>query len=104
LSTLAITTLLRGVVDLGVLVLQPREARLEQDALLDAWRDAHDEATAAYRRWQGDFSAEARDAYRAAQDRADAAQDVLAQRSRGRLGPPIGMSTASPPDQRGPIP
>ena len=44
----------------------------------DAWRAAEDEATLAYRRWleKGDYVAFA--IYRAAQDRADAAQDELA--------------------------
>jgi hypothetical protein len=44
----------------------------------DAWREAHDEAVDAYRLWRtfgtrGEYAA-----YRAAQDRADAAQDALA--------------------------
>ena len=44
----------------------------------DAWGDAHDDATAAYGRWRTSGSAEAYAAYRAAQDREDAAQDALA--------------------------
>ena len=46
--------------------------------LADAWRAAEDEAALAYRRWheKGDRLAFA--IYRAAQDRADAAQDELA--------------------------
>jgi hypothetical protein len=46
----------------------------------EAWRDAHQEAAAAFRAWgarPGDAAAYA--AYRAAQDREDAAQDALAQ-------------------------
>jgi hypothetical protein len=46
----------------------------------EAWRDAHEEAAWALRRWRGapgDRAAYA--AYRAAQDREDAAQDALAQ-------------------------
>lgn len=43
-----------------------------------AWRDAHEEAAAAYRAWRARRSREAYAAYRAAQDREDAAQDLLA--------------------------
>jgi hypothetical protein len=47
------------------------------NALYDAWSDAHEEAEEAYRDWRlrggGHYSA-----YRAAQDREDAAQDALA--------------------------
>ena len=46
--------------------------------LYDAWSDAHEEAEDAYREWRvsGDRGSYA--AYRAAQDREDAAQDALA--------------------------
>ena len=44
----------------------------------DAWRDAHEDAAAAYRTWRRDGSAATYAAYRAAQDREDAAQDALA--------------------------
>ena len=44
----------------------------------DAWRDAHEDAAAAYRAWRREGSAAAFAAYRAAQDREDAAQDALA--------------------------
>jgi hypothetical protein len=44
----------------------------------DAWRDAHEDACTAYRVWLADRTARAYSAYRAAQDRADAAQDALA--------------------------
>jgi hypothetical protein len=44
----------------------------------DAWRDAHEDAYAAYRAWLADRTALAYAAYRAAQDREDAAQDALA--------------------------
>lgn len=47
------------------------------NALYDAWSDAHEEAEDAYRSWRlrgrGMYAA-----YRAAQDREDAAQDALA--------------------------
>jgi hypothetical protein len=44
----------------------------------DAWSDARDEAQAAYRRWRAAPAADTYAAYRAAQDREDAAQDTLA--------------------------
>ena len=44
----------------------------------DAWRDAHEDAAAAYAAWQRSGTCVAYAAYRAAQDREDAAQDALA--------------------------
>jgi hypothetical protein len=44
----------------------------------DAWRDAHEDAGAAYRAWRLERTPSAYAAYRAAQDREDAAQDALA--------------------------
>jgi hypothetical protein len=44
----------------------------------DAWRDAHEDAAAAYVAWRGLRTPAAYAAYRAAQDREDAAQDALA--------------------------
>ena len=44
----------------------------------DAWRDAHEDAAAAYLAWRGSGTSVAYAAYRAAQDREDAAQDALA--------------------------
>jgi hypothetical protein len=44
----------------------------------DAWREAHEEAAAAYRTWRATRTRAAYAAYRAAQDREDAAQDALA--------------------------
>ena len=46
--------------------------------LYDAWSDAHEEAEDAYREWRAAGDAAAYAAYRAAQDREDAAQDALA--------------------------
>jgi hypothetical protein len=43
----------------------------------DAWREAHDEAADAYRCWRATGTRAAYAAYRAAQDREDAAQDTL---------------------------
>jgi hypothetical protein len=48
-------------------------------AVHDAWSEAHDEAGLAYRRWRAQGGRHAYSAYRAAQDREDAAQDALAQ-------------------------
>jgi hypothetical protein len=45
----------------------------------DAWSDAHVEAEDAYWRWKRDGGAAQYAAYRAAQDREDAAQDLLAE-------------------------
>jgi hypothetical protein len=44
----------------------------------DAWSDAHEDAAAAYRVWQRRRDVASYAAYRAAQDREDAAQDALA--------------------------
>jgi hypothetical protein len=47
------------------------------DELRCAWRDAQADATAAYDGWRNEPGADAYAVYRAAQDRADAAQDTL---------------------------
>ena len=52
-----------------------RMIRLE--SLAGAWRGAHDEATAAYELWSLTRGADGYAIYRAAQDRADEAQDAL---------------------------
>ena len=44
----------------------------------DAWRDAHEDAAAAYGAWRRDRTPASYATYRAAQDREDAAQDALA--------------------------
>ena len=51
----------------------------EWSPVLDAWRDAAEETAAALVRWRRLRSADAYFAFRAAQDREDAAQDALAQ-------------------------
>jgi hypothetical protein len=48
----------------------------------DAWREAHDDAVDAYRSWRAAGTRAEYATYRAAQDRADAAQDTLAARAR----------------------
>lgn len=47
------------------------------DGLMAAWRAAHDDASQALRAWRDWPGGEAFAAYRAAQDRADAAQAAL---------------------------
>ena len=70
--------LLDAVPDTREIVLRRSEG---WSAERDAWREAHDEAVDAYHRWRAGHRAEYA-AYRAAQDRADAAQDALAARRR----------------------
>jgi hypothetical protein len=50
------------------------------DPLLSAWQAAHDEASRALAAWRAERGGEAFAAFRAAADRADAAQDALAWR------------------------
>ena len=52
-----------------------------RDELAYAWRTAQDEATIAYQAWQQAPSPIAYAVYRAAQDRADKAQDALAHKA-----------------------
>jgi hypothetical protein len=49
----------------------------EWSPVLDAWRDAAEEAATALEHWRADRTEGAYTAYRAAQDREDAAQDAL---------------------------
>lgn len=53
-----------------------RWAHLE---LADAWRAAQEEAALAYEHWRRDPGTDGYIVYRAAQDRADQAQEILAQ-------------------------
>jgi hypothetical protein len=55
----------------------------EPDGLLAAWRAADAEASRALSRWHRSASRETFSTYRAAADRADAAQEALARRVRG---------------------
>jgi hypothetical protein len=52
-----------------------------RNAVYDAWADAHEEAEQAYRCWTRTHARPDYAAYRAAQDREDAAQDALAEGS-----------------------
>jgi hypothetical protein len=74
-------TLLDQVADTREIVL--RRAR-SWSADYDAWSDARDEALQAYARWLSAPTGESYAVYRAAQDRADAAQDTLAQTQMSR--------------------
>jgi len=85
MSSNELKVLLDDVPDTLEIVL--REPRPEPVWSLDAeaWRDAHEDAAAAWREWRsapGDRLAYA--AYRAAQDREDAAQEALAQTQTSR--------------------
>jgi predicted metalloendopeptidase len=74
-SSHELKTLLDQVPDTREIVLRrPRT----WSADYDAWSDARDEALQAYTSWRTAPTAESYVVYRAAQDRADAAQDTLA--------------------------
>ena len=66
--------LLDGVPDTRELVIRSAATWAPEH---DAWRDAHEDASAANLAWRSGRSAAAYAAYRAAQDREDAAQDAL---------------------------
>ncbi len=67
--------LLDGVADTRELVIRRAETWTPER---DAWRDAHEDAACAYGVWLRTRTPTAYAAYRAAQDREDAAQDALA--------------------------
>ena len=78
MSTRELKTLLDEVPDTLELVLRGSRGELEWSPVVAAWREAHEEAARALRDWSAapcDRIAYA--AYRAAQDREDAAQDAL---------------------------
>jgi hypothetical protein len=52
-----------------------------RDELREAWREAQAQARRAYAEWRDGSTPDAYALYRAAQDRADAAQDALARRA-----------------------
>ena len=71
--------LLDQVADTRELVLRRAASRGPLwNEVYDAWSDAHEEAEEAYRDWRARGDAFSYAAYRAAQDREDAAQDALA--------------------------
>lgn len=75
MSSHELKTLLDQVADTREIVLR-RAVGWSADH--DAWSDARDEALDAYRGWRAVRTAESYAVYRAAQDRADAAQDTFA--------------------------
>jgi hypothetical protein len=75
MSTPELKQLLDQVADTREIVLR-RQRTWSAD--YDAWREARDEAGVAYGAWRSRPTREAYAAYRAAQDREDAAQDTLA--------------------------
>ena len=81
MSSRELKTLLDQVPDTREIVL--RRAR-SWSADYDAWSDARDEALQAYASWLSAPMRESYAVYRAAQDRADAAQDTLAQTQMSR--------------------
>ena len=81
MRTTELRALLDEVADTRELVLRrPRVLDPSFDALHGAWSDAHEEAAIAYSSWRRSQRADDYLVYRAAQDREDAAQDVLALR------------------------
>jgi hypothetical protein len=81
MSTPELKELLDQVADTRELVLRRPQT---WSADYDAWGDARDESLAAYRNWRAARTLESYAAYRAAQDREDAAQDTLAQTQMSR--------------------
>jgi hypothetical protein len=62
------------------------------DDLCMAWDRAQVEAYLAYETWRGEHGADAYLAYRAAQDRADAAEEALAGYATGNTKPGMGSA------------
>ena len=80
MSAHELKALLDQVADTRELILRRiPEADQDWNAVYDAWSDAHEEAEDAYREWRLRGGSAPYSAYRAAQDREDAAQDALAQ-------------------------
>jgi hypothetical protein len=79
LSAHELKALLDQVADTRELVLRRASSQGPAwNALYDAWSDAHEEAECAYQEWRLRGGGGRYAAYRAAQDREDAAQDALA--------------------------
>jgi hypothetical protein len=78
LSTRELKTLLDDVPDTLELVLRGSRCEPEWSPVVAAWREAHEDAACALHAWTGaPGDRVAYTAYRAAQDREDAAQDAL---------------------------
>jgi hypothetical protein len=80
MPTRALLDVLDEIADTGEIVVRPHSRDGGADLLLQAWRNAHDEATAALENWRSLRTREAFSVFQAAEDRADAAQDALASR------------------------
>lgn len=78
MSAHELKVLLDQVADTRELVLRRSGNGPAWNALYDAWSDAHEEAEDAYWEWRARGGPGHYAAYRAAQDREDAAQDALA--------------------------
>lgn len=78
MTTQELRDLLRDVPDTREIVIRPQQPA--GDELTSAWRAAEEEATRALEAWRLAPGREAFAAFRAAQDRADAAQDALVDR------------------------
>ena len=81
MNTQELRQLLADVDDTRELVLRgevAEDARCQREELHAAWRVARAEATIAYDAWRARPTADGYAVYRAAEDRADAAQDALA--------------------------
>ena len=81
MSSRELKTLLDQVADTREIVLRRPRPWIGD---YDLWTDARDEAQEAYCRWRAAPAADTYVAYRAAQDREDAAQDTLAQTQTSR--------------------
>ena len=73
---------LDAIPDTGEIVIRPHPRHDGVDELLEAWREARAEANAALERWRAVTGRAAISVWRAAEDRADAAEDSLAARHR----------------------
>jgi hypothetical protein len=82
MSIQELKALLDDVPDTREIVLRREPGRRTE---LELWRDAEDDAARALRTWSRTPGRAAYAAYRAAQDRADAAQDAYSQTSRSRV-------------------
>ena len=78
MTTQELKDLLRDVPDTREIVIRPSSPAV--DELTSAWRAAEEEAERALDAWRSAPGRESFAAFRAAQDRADAAQDALVDR------------------------
>ena len=79
MSNKRLRTFLEGLAGGDDFVLAPESVNTT-DTLMMTWREAMDDARAAYAHWRSTKDLESYALYRAAADRADAAQDALSAR------------------------